>query len=127
MGRWDITGIEKMKIIKSIPVKMLIIVVLAFLTTAFKCNISDSIDSCEMSNKRIVKLCTIEGYGSETEINCDNRGVFYESGEEEGYLGELHLIIDGKESDKVYPVYKNSRGGVRGDFKYRAGSKYYFN
>jgi len=79
---------------------------------------------------RTVTLCTISGYGPETEVNCNKKGVFYEFGSsdwDETYCGELAVIVNGVESSQRIQVSINKRGGKeRSNYKYHAGS-YYFN
>lgn len=79
---------------------------------------------------RTVTLCTISGYGPETEVNCNKKGVFYEFGSsdwDETYCGELAVIVNGVESSQRIQVSINKRGGrERSNYKYHAGS-YYFN
>lgn len=87
----------------------------------------------DQSHKRIVSLCTIEGYGSDKTVSCDEMGAFYYDtdtdwdGNERFLSGYILIIVDGVESSKRFPVYENPyKSGVKGNYKFKAG-KYYFN
>lgn len=112
-----------------------------FLTTFLICAIAfcaftikpNNNDSLAQSGKRIVTLCTIEGHGSNKTVECDQSGAFYYEtetdweGKEVFVSGQIVLIVNGTETDRKYPVYKNPyTSGVKGNYEFKAG-KYYFN
>ena len=131
MCRWDITGKKSMKKLLLIAISTLF----SILMMSFSCDNVLRKDTVHVNSNqnhggRTVTLCTISGYGPETEVNCDKKGVFYEFGSsdwDETYCGELAVIVNGVESSQRIQVSINKRGGKeRSNYRYHAGS-YYFN
>lgn len=120
-----------MRLLKTKKIKVLIVAVVAVVASAFTTNVPKNTTQKTLDEKhRTVTLCRIDGHGSNASVNCDWSGEFYYEteidweGRERFVSGYVMMNVDGE--SRRLQAYENPRGGVRGNYKYKAGS-YYFN